>query len=91
MIFSILLPLAQTVMLEKGVAIGGAAIGMGIAVLGGGRGIGQIGGQAVEGIARQPEASGKIGANMIIAAALVEGVTFTAVILSFVLVGKLFA
>ena len=75
---------------DKGIAIGGAAIGMGLGVIGAGRGIGQIGGQAVEGIARQPEAAGKIGTNMIIAAALVEGVAFTAIILAFVLVGKLF-
>jgi len=70
---------------DKGLAIGGAAIGMGLGVIGAGRGIGQIGGQAVEGIARQPEASGKIGTNMIIAAALVEGVAFTAIILAFYL------
>jgi F-type H+-transporting ATPase subunit c len=75
---------------DKGIAIGGAAIGMGLGVIGAGRGIGQIGGQAVEGIARQPEAAGKIGTNMIIAAALVEGVAFTGIILAFVLVGKLF-
>ena len=53
-----------------------------MAVLGGGRGIGQIGGQACEGIARQPEAGGRIGTNMLIAAALVEGVTFAAIIFS---------
>jgi F-type H+-transporting ATPase subunit c len=72
--------------LDKGIAIGGAAIGMGLVVMGCGRGIGQIGGQACEAIARQPESSGRIGTNMIIAAALVEGVSFTAVIFSFVLV-----
>jgi F-type H+-transporting ATPase subunit c len=70
---------------DKGLAIAGAAIGMGLAGLGGGRGIGQIGGSAVEGIARQPEAGGRIGTNMIIAAALIEGFTFTAIILAFVL------
>ncbi len=70
---------------DKGLAIAGAGIGMGIAVLGGGKGIGQIGGSAVEGIARQPEAGGRIGTNMIIAAALIEGFTFTAIILAFVL------
>ncbi len=70
---------------DRGLAIAGAGIGMGIAVLGGGRGIGQIGGSAVEGIARQPEAGGRIGTNMIIAAALIEGFTFTAIILAFVL------
>ena len=51
-----------------------AAIGAGLAVLGAGIGIGQIGGKAVEGIARNPEASGKITTTMIIAAALIEGV-----------------
>ena len=82
------LPLAQaagSAIGDRGLAIAGAGIGMGIAVLGGGRGIGQIGGQAVEGIARQPEAGGRIGTNMIIAAALIEGFTFTAIILAFVL------
>jgi F-type H+-transporting ATPase subunit c len=82
-----LMTLAQISMPDtnKGMAIAGAALGMGIAVLGAGLGIGRIGGQAVEGIARQPEASGRIAPNMIIAAALIEGVAFTAVVLSFVL------
>jgi F-type H+-transporting ATPase subunit c len=70
---------------DKGIGVAGAAIGMGLAVIGAGRGIGQIGGQAVEGIARQPEASGKIGTNMLIAAALVEGVAFAAVVFALVL------
>jgi F-type H+-transporting ATPase subunit c len=73
---------------DHGTAVAGAGIGMGLAVLGGGLGIGRIGGQAVEGIARQPEAGGRIGTNMIIAAALVEGFTFTAIILAFVLANK---
>ena len=87
MLLSSLLTLAQAVDIGtgKGLAVGGAAIGMGIAVLGGGKGIGQIGGSAVEGIARQPEAGGRIGTNMIIAAALIEGFTFTAIILAFLL------
>jgi F-type H+-transporting ATPase subunit c len=50
-----------------------AAIGAGIAVLGAGLGIGRIGGSALDAIARQPEASGKIQTTMIIAAALIEG------------------
>lgn len=50
-----------------------AAIGAGLAVIGVGLGIGKIGGSAMEGIARQPEAAGKIQTAMIIAAALVEG------------------
>ena len=50
-----------------------AAIGSGLAVLGVGFGIGKIGSSAMEGIARQPEQSGKIQTAMIIAAALIEG------------------
>ena len=50
-----------------------AAIGAGLAVLGVGLGLGKIGGSAMEGIARQPEAAGKIQTAMIIAAALIEG------------------
>mgnify|MGYP000417840013 CR=1 FL=1 len=50
-----------------------AALGAGLAVLGVALGIGRVGGSAMEGIARQPEASGKIQTAMIIAAALLEG------------------
>ena len=57
---------------------GVAAIGAGLAVSGGGIGIGLIGKGAVESIARQPEAGGAIGQNMIIAAALIEGATLFA-------------
>jgi F-type H+-transporting ATPase subunit c len=57
-----------------------AAIGAGVAVLGAGIGIGQIGDKAVEGIARNPEASGKIQTAMIIAAALIEGVALFGVV-----------
>lgn len=58
----------------------GAAIGAGIAAVGAGIGIGKIGGSAMEAIARQPEATGAIRINMIIVAALVEGVALFAVI-----------
>jgi F-type H+-transporting ATPase subunit c len=57
-----------------------AAIGAGIAGLGAGLGIGRIGGSAVEGIARNPEAAGKIQTAMIIAAALIEGVALFGVV-----------
>ena len=50
-----------------------AAIGMGLAAIGAGIGVGSIGGKAMEAIARQPEALGDIRANMILTAALVEG------------------
>lgn len=55
-------------------------LGAGLAVIGAGIGIGKIGGSAMEGIARQPEASGDIRMNMIIAAALVEGVALLALV-----------
>ena len=60
-----------------------AALGAGLAVIGAGIGVGQIGGKAVEGIARQPEAAAKIQTAMIIAAALVEGVALFGVVVSF--------
>jgi F-type H+-transporting ATPase subunit c len=60
----------------------GAGIGAGIAAIGAGIGIGQIGRGAVESIARQPEAVGDIRTNMIIAAALIEGVAFFAIVIS---------
>ena len=63
-------------------SVGLAAIGAGLAVIGAGIGIGQIGGKAMEGIARQPEASGDIRTTMIIAAALVEGAALFAVVVA---------
>ena len=57
-----------------------AAIGAGIVLLGAGLGIGKIGAAAVESMARQPEAIGDIRGAMIVAAALIEGATFFALI-----------
>jgi F-type H+-transporting ATPase subunit c len=59
-----------------------AAIGAGLAAIGAGIGIGNIGGSAMEAIARQPEATSKIQTNMIIAAALIEGVALFAVVVA---------
>ncbi len=59
-----------------------AAIGAGLAVIGAAIGIGWIGSKAMESIARQPEAVNDIRSNMILAAALVEGVALIAIILS---------
>jgi F-type H+-transporting ATPase subunit c len=58
----------------------GAAVGAGLVIIGAGFGIGRIGGQAVEGMSRQPEAAGNIQTAMIISAALIEGATFFALI-----------
>lgn len=63
----------------------GAGIGAGLAAIGAGVGIGRIGGSAVEAIARQPEAAGDIRSNMIVSAALIEGVAFFAIVICFVI------
>ena len=60
----------------------GAAIGASLAAIGAGIGIGRIGGQAMDAMARQPEKMGDLRSSMIIAAALVEGVAFFAVIIA---------
>ena len=65
---------------EVTIGQGLGAIGAGLAVIGGAIGIGLIGKATVESIARQPEAKGPIGTNMILAAALVEGATLFAVV-----------
>ncbi len=73
-----------TVLLQAAAGAGlakfGACFGAGLAVLGAGLGIGRIGGQAMEAMARQPEAIGDLRSNMIVAAALIEGVAFFAII-----------
>ena len=74
---------------DKGLGIAGVAIGAGVVVLGAARGIGHIAGNAMESIARQPEAGGRIGTNMIIAAALIEGFTFFALVICLQVAGKL--
>ncbi|MEM8738618.1 MAG: ATP synthase F0 subunit C [Planctomycetota bacterium] len=71
---------AASVFEASGLAKAGAAIGAGLVIMGGGRGIGNIGGNAVQAIARQPEAGGAIFQNMIISAALIEGATLFAVV-----------
>ncbi len=59
-----------------------AALGAGLAVIGAGIGIGNIGAKAMEAIARQPEAAGDIRSNMIVMAAFIEGAALIAIILS---------
>src|SRR5207245_2810418 len=72
----------------KGYALIGAGLAAGLAVLGAGIGIGRVGGQAGEGMARQPDNSARIQTAMIIAAALVEGVALFAAVVAFVVQGK---
>ena len=79
---------AQAINLAKASTInyGLAAIGSGIALIGGGIGIGLVGKGAVEAIARQPEAGGPIGTNMIIIAGLIEGATLVGALVGLLVV-----
>ncbi|MZP54468.1 MAG: ATP synthase F0 subunit C [Bacteroidales bacterium] len=61
-----------------------APIGAALAVIGAAYGIGRIGSAAMEAIARQPEAAGKIQLAMIISAALIEGVALFGVVVSLI-------
>jgi len=74
--------MAQTTQLfgDKGLAALGAGLGLGLIVIGAAKAIGHLAGNAVESIARQPEAGGRIFTSMLIAAALIEGFTFFAII-----------
>jgi F-type H+-transporting ATPase subunit c len=66
----------------------GAGIGAGIAVIGAGIGIGRLAGQAMDGMARQPEMAGRIQTGAIIFAALIEGAALFAIVVSFLIQGK---
>ncbi len=80
MLLTILLQAATS-----GLALLGAGIGAGVVALGAGLGIGRIGGSAMESIARQPEAGGKVQTAMIISAALIEGVALFGVIVCLII------
>ena len=82
MLLTIILQAAAT----TGLAKMGGAIGAGIAAVGAGIGIGRIGGNAMEAIARQPEAAGDIRSNMIVSSALIEGVAFFAIVVCLLIV-----
>lgn len=69
-----------------GLAQLGAGIGAGLAAIGAGIGIGRIGGQAMDAMARQPEVMNKLFTNMIVAAALIEGVALFAAVIAFLCV-----
>jgi F-type H+-transporting ATPase subunit c len=87
-----ILPLLQaatgTVGNNQGLALMGAAVGAGLATIGAGIGIGRIGGQMTEAMARQPEAAGRIQTAALILAALIEGVALFGVVIAFVVQGK---
>lgn len=64
-------------------------IGVGLAAIGSGLGLGRAVGSAMEAIGRQPEAAGKIQTAMIIGAALIEALTIYALVVFFMLQGKI--
>ena len=66
----------------------GLGLGLGLVVIGAGYGIGRLAAAAMEGTARQPEAAGAIRTTAIILAALIEGFTFFAFIVVFLVSGK---
>ena len=66
----------------------GVAVGLGLIIIGAGRGIGSIGSHAVDAIARQPEAGGRIFTTMIISAALIEGATLFAIVVALLALNK---
>ncbi len=74
--------LAQATQLigDRGLAALGAGLGVGFTVMGAAKGIGHLAGNAVEAIARQPETGGRVFVSMLLAAALIEGFTFFAIV-----------
>lgn len=85
-ILTVLLQATEAAASRAGGAEMGAAIGAGLAAIGAGIGIGRIGASAMEAIARQPEVTGDIRSNMIVAAALIEGVAFFALIVCILII-----
>ena len=90
-----ILPLLQevatttTAASPRGMMAVGAGIAAGLSVIGAGLGIGRIGGQAVEGMARQPEVAGRIQTAGLILAALIEGAALFGVVVGFLIQGKI--
>jgi F-type H+-transporting ATPase subunit c len=72
----------------KGLAYFAAGIGAGLTMIGAAGGIGKLAASAMEGIARQPNAAGDIRGGMIVAAGLIEGATFFALIVTILLAIK---
>lgn len=88
-IMGLLQAVAPVVQDSKGLAMIGAGIAAGGAVIGAGMGIGRIGGSAVEGMARQPEAAARIQTAALIFAALIEGAALFGVVIGFQIQGKI--
>jgi F-type H+-transporting ATPase subunit c len=87
-IFPLLQAVAYNAEYASAWAQAGAAIGAGIATIGAGIGIGRLAGQAMDGMARQPEMAGRIQTGAIIFAALIEGAALFAIVVAFQIQGK---
>ena len=70
------------------IALLAAGIGAGMTISGGALGIGKLAASAMDASGRQPEAAGNIRTSMIIAAALIEGISLFALVICFILAGK---
>ena len=88
MILPLLQAAAETASNSRGLGFIGAGLAAGLSVIGAGIGIGRIGGSAVEGMARQPEAAGTIQTGALILAALIEGAALIAIVVAFLIQGK---
>jgi F-type H+-transporting ATPase subunit c len=86
--FPLLQAAAESASNGQGLALIGAGLGAGLAVIGAGIGIGNIGAHAVEGMARQPEAAGRIQTAALILSALIEGAALFGVVIAFQIQGK---
>ncbi len=73
---------------NQGLSLIGAGLGAGLSVIGAGFGIGNMGGHAVEGMARQPEAAARIQTAALILAAFIEGAALFGVVVAFSIQGK---
>lgn len=80
---AVLLALGTPALAAEGGIVLSGAFGAGLTVIGAGYGIGRLAGSALESMARQPEVAGQIQTAMIIAAALIEGFTFFALVICF--------
>ena len=86
--FPLLQVAAEAASNNQGLSLIGAGLGAGLAAIGAGIGIGNIGAHAVEGMARQPEAAGRIQTAALILAALIEGAALFGVVVAFQIQGK---
>jgi len=77
-----------SILLNMGLAAMGAGIGAGLVAIGAGLGIGRIGGSAMEAMARQPEAAGRIQTAMLIIAALIEVIALFGAVVCFIIVNN---